>query len=144
MIALTDLFIYGAIALLLLFTFTWLIQLQTKNAAIVDTIWSASFPMLAIIYFIFVNGYMPRQLLILGAVCCWGFRLAFHLYQRTVGQPEDVRYTALRKEWGDKQNILMLRFYYFQAILALVLSLPFALIMVNPAEELNYFEIIGV
>ncbi len=137
------LFLIGGLALLVLFTLTWLLQLQTKNAAIVDTIWSASFPLLAIIYFILVNGYLPRQLLLLAVVGVWGIRLALHLYARTVGHPEDVRYTALRKEWGEKQNILMLRFYYFQTILALVLSLPFALIMVNTTPDLNYFEIAG-
>jgi steroid 5-alpha reductase family enzyme len=137
------LFLIGALALLILFTLTWLLQLQTKNAAIVDTIWSASFPMLAIIYFVLVNGYLPRQLLLVAAVCIWGFRLAGHLYARTMGSPEDARYTALRNEWGEKQNIIMLRFYYFQAFLALVLSLPFALILLNTTPALNYFEIIG-
>jgi steroid 5-alpha reductase family enzyme len=37
----------------------------------------------------------------------------------------------------------MLRFYYFQAIMALVLSLPFALIMVNTTSSLNFYEIAG-
>ena len=137
------LFLVGGVVLLLVFTVTWLIQLRTRNAAIVDTVWSASFPLLAMIYFVLVDGYAPRQMLVLVAVCIWGFRLAFHLYARTIGHPEDVRYTALRKEWGDRQNILMLRFYYFQAVLALLLSLPFALIMVNTTPALNYFEVIG-
>ena len=137
------LFLVGGVVLLLVFTVTWLIQLRTRNAAIVDTVWSASFPLLAMIYFVLVDGYAPRQLLVLVVVCIWGFRLASHLYARTIGHPEDVRYTALRKEWGDRQNILMLRFYYFQAVLALLLSLPFALIMVNTTPALNYFEVIG-
>lgn len=140
---LIPLFFVGGVGLLLVFTVTWLIQLRTGNAAIVDTVWSASFPLLAMIYFVLVNGYVPRQLLVVSVVCIWGFRLAFHLYARTIGHPEDVRYTALRKEWGDRQNILMLRFYYFQAALALVLSLPFALIMVNTTPVVNYFEVIG-
>ncbi len=137
------LFIVGSGVLLVLFTLTWIVQLRTKNAAIVDTVWSASFPLLAMIYFVLVNGYAPRQLLVLTLVTAWGFRLAGYLYIRTIGHPEDVRYATLRKEWGDKQNILMLRFYYFQAILALVLSLPFALIMVNTTASLNYFEMAG-
>ncbi len=141
--ALIPLFIAGALALLVLFTVTWLVQLRTKNAAIVDAIWSASFPMLAILYFVMVDGYQPRQLLLLGTVCFWGLRLAIHLFVRTAGHPEDVRYTALRKEWGEKQNILMLRFYYFQAILALVLSIPFALIAINTTPHLTTFEIGG-
>ncbi len=140
---LLPLFYVGGGVLLVLFTLTWLIQLRTKNAAIVDTVWSASFPILAMIYFVLVDGYAPRQLLVLIVVTVWGFRLAGYLYLRTIDHPEDVRYAALRKEWGEKQNILMLRFYYFQAILALILSLPFALIMVNTTPSLGYYEVAG-
>ena len=143
MTALIPLFIAGALALLVIFTVTWLVQLRTKNAAIVDAIWSASFPLLATLYFVMVDGYRPRQLLLLGTVCMWGLRLAIHLLIRTAGHPEDARYTALRKEWGEKQNILMLRFYYFQAILALVLSIPFALITINTTPHLTIVEIGG-
>ncbi|MBY0435750.1 MAG: DUF1295 domain-containing protein [Cyclobacteriaceae bacterium] len=137
------LFAVGAFALLILFTITWLVQLRTKNAAIVDTVWSASFPVLAMIYFILVKGYALRQLLVLTIVCVWGFRLAGYLYLRTIGQPEDARYTALRKQWGDHQNLLMLRFYYFQAFFALLLSLPFALVMINTTPALGRYEIGG-
>jgi steroid 5-alpha reductase family enzyme len=137
------LFLIGGLALVILFTLTWILQLQTKNAAIVDTVWSASFPLLALIYFTLLNGNIQRQLLLVAVVCIWGFRLAIHLYLRTAGRPEDARYAALRKEWGEKQNAIMLRFYYFQAFLALVLSLPFALILLNKASGLNYFEIAG-
>jgi len=138
-----SLFLVGGGIVLVLFTLVWVVQLSTKNAAIVDTIWSISFPILALTYFLMANEYQPRQFLIVGIVCFWGFRLAIHLYARTIGHPEDVRYTALRKEWGEKQNILMLRFFYFQAILALILSLPFALIMINKTRALSIFEIIG-
>lgn len=138
------LFLYGGLSLLIVFTITWVIQLRTRNAAIVDTVWSASFPLLAVIYFGLIDFGGARQLLVLGAVSIWGLRLAIHLYLRTIGHPEDVRYTALRKEWGDKQNILMLRFFYVQAILALLLSLPFALMMVNTTSEPGVFEIIGI
>ena len=137
------LFLYGGLSLLIVFTITWLIQLRTKNAAIVDTVWSASFPLLAVIYFGWVDFGGARQLLVLGTVSIWGLRLAIHLYLRTMGHPEDVRYTALRKEWGDKQNILMLRFFYVQAVLALLLSLPFALMMINTATEPGVFEVTG-
>ena len=140
---LIPLFVAGGISLFMVFTMTWLIQMRTKNAAIVDTIWSASLPLLAIIYFLMTDGNTLRQRLIVGMVCIWGFRLAGYLLSRTWGHPEDVRYAALRKAWGEKQNLLMLRFYYFQAILALVLSIPFALIMINPSPALHFLEVIG-
>ena len=137
------LFLAGLVLMVVLFTGTWLVQLRTKNAAIVDTIWSLSFPLLTILYCWVVEGYALRQWLLVVMVCAWGFRLGLYLLFRTLGHPEDVRYATLRKEWGEKQNLLMLRFYYFQGILALILTLPFALITVNPTPSLSYFEIAG-
>ena len=134
---------WGGLALFILFTLTWVIQLRTKNAAIVDTIWSLGFPLLAAVYFGLTDGYVYRKWLLLIMVVVWGFRLAGYLFFRTIGKPEDVRYTALRKEWGSNQNVLMLRFYYFQAIMALALSFPFALIMLNAKPELHFIEIAG-
>ncbi len=133
----------GGIALLIVFTITWLIQLETKNAAIVDSIWSASFPMLALIYFFLTDGFYKRNALILMMVFIWGIRLASYLFIRASSHPEDIRYTVLREQWGTRQNILMLRFFYFQGILALILSLPFALVMRNSSHELKIVEWIG-
>lgn len=133
----------GAVVLLVIFTITWLVQLKTRNAAIVDSVWSASFPVLAMLYSFLADGYSPRKIGITIMVLVWGLRLAVFLFSRTLGHPEDGRYTALRKKWGAKQNILMLRFFYFQAILVLVLSLPFALIMVNRTPALSNIEFIG-
>lgn len=134
----------GTAILLLVFTTTWLIQLRTKNAAIVDPIWSLSFPLLAFVYFGF-SGFTIPQVVLLVMVVIWGTRLGIHLMLRvTKEEHEDVRYAALRKEWGSKQHIYMLRFYYYQAILALVLSTPFALVMTAGHESLSVFEIVGV
>lgn len=133
----------GAVALSIIFTITWIIQLKTKNAAIVDSVWSASFCLLAVIYFFLTEGFYERKILILVMVLVWSMRLAIYLFIRTLGHSEDVRYTALREQWGTQQNILMLRFFYFQAILALILSLPFALVMINPSDEIKLIEWMG-
>ncbi len=134
---------YGLAILIVIFTITWLIQLRTRNAAIVDAVWSLSFPVLALVYFL-LSTQSPNKVLFLVMICVWGVRLGVHLLTRVLREEhEDVRYTALRKEWGDKQNILMLRFYYFQAVLAVVLSLPFALVMVQDARDISVLEFVG-
>jgi steroid 5-alpha reductase family enzyme len=133
----------GAAALFIIFTLTWIIQLKTKNAAIVDTVWSISFPLLALIYFLFGDGFFLREIIMLSMVMVWGLRLATYLFLRTMGHSEDIRYTVLREQWGSKQNILMLRFFYFQAILALALSLPFALVMINQSPTMHWIEWVG-
>jgi steroid 5-alpha reductase family enzyme len=141
---LLPLILIGGTVLLIVFTLAWLRQLRTGNAAIVEPVWSASFAVLAAIYFVLIDGYPPRQLLVLGVVCIWVVRLGSHLYHRTVGQPEDARYAALRKEWGNRQAALMLALYYFHAGLALILSIPFVLMMMNTTRSLNPYEIAGV
>jgi steroid 5-alpha reductase family enzyme len=130
-------------ALILVFTLVWVVQLRTRNAAIIDAIWSMSFPLMSMIYFVLIIGYTPRQLLVLGVVCLWGFRLGLYLLFRTLGHAEDVRYTALREEWGDQQNRRMLAFYYKQAVAAVILSVPFILIMINTTPEISVYEITG-
>jgi steroid 5-alpha reductase family enzyme len=140
---LLNLFFEGLVTTIVIFTLTWLIQLKTKNAAIVDSVWAATFPLLTLLYFMTTDGCLPRKIMITVMVLAWGLRLATYLFIRTIGQPEDVRYTALRKEWGEKQNILMLRFYYFQALLALALTFPFALIMLNTNKSLSALEWTG-
>lgn len=139
-----SMFVTGAIALWLMFTVTWLVQLKTKNAAIVDAVWSASFPLLAAIYFILAEGFLLRKVLILAMAVAWGVRLASYLFFRAINHPEDVRYTALREQWGASQNLLMLRFFYLQALLSLGLSLPFALAMHNPSSTIGLIEWAGV
>lgn len=136
---------WGVALLLLVFTATWAIQLRTKNAGIVDPIWSLSFPLLAVLYLILAPEVVLRGYVMVAMVAIWGGRLGIHLLTRVLHEDhEDVRYAALRKEWGAKQNWLMLRFYYFQAILAVVLSLPFALTIINPQEGLNGFELVAI
>lgn len=141
---LVSLFVIGAGLLLVIFTGAWFLQLRTGNAAIVDAVWSGSFPLLAMLYFVLVDGYSPRQLLILFMVVLWGVRLALYLLGRTAGQPEDARYTALRHTWGGKHQIMMLRFFYIQAALALLLSLPFALINLNTDPSIKIIEWAGL
>jgi steroid 5-alpha reductase family enzyme len=133
----------GAAILFVVFTATWLVQLKTKNGGIVDPIWSLSFPLLAIVYF-FLSDRSQSKIIFLAMVIMWGMRLGIHLLTRVLHEDhEDVRYAALRKEWGGKQNLLMLRFYYFQAILALVLSIPFVLVMKSDLQ-IGLFEITGL
>jgi steroid 5-alpha reductase family enzyme len=134
----------GAGILFIVFTTVWLVQLRTKNAAIVDPVWSLSFPLLAIVYFCF-SQFTISQAVFLGMVIVWGLRLGIHLLVRVLKEEhEDVRYAALRREWGSRQNVFMLRFYYYQAILALILSIPFALVMTAGHEGFSVFEIGGV
>jgi steroid 5-alpha reductase family enzyme len=138
-----QLILSGGILLILVFVITWLYQLKTNNAGIVDTVWAVSFPFLTFIYFFLTAPHRPRHVLILILVFLWGFRLAIYLFLRTMGRPEDVRYAALRRKWGKSQNKLMLRFFMVQAMLAIFLSFPLAMIMLNPNPDISWVEYAG-
>jgi steroid 5-alpha reductase family enzyme len=136
--------VWGTVTVIMIFTIAWLIQLQTKNGAVADVVWAITSPLLTFVYFLIADNHSIRHTVILLLTTLWGLRLGAYLLLRSVGKPEDARYTALRKEWGSKQNLFMLRFYYFQAIAALVLSLPFAILIADPKAEIGFFEIAGI
>jgi len=75
----------------------------------------------------------------------WGFRLALHLLRtRVIGQPEEGRYVELRRKWRTRLGWKFLAFFEFQALLCLVLSVPFWLAAGNSNEPLRWVEIAGL
>lgn len=137
------LFLTGFLILFSIMSIIWLVQLKTKNAGMVDVAWAFSFPVLAILYNLCAEGYELRKNLISVLVIIWGARLGIYLFLRNYKGPEDSRYAQLRKEWGEKANMKMFLFFQFQAILAVLLSLPFLLIMLNPNPAISALEITG-
>jgi steroid 5-alpha reductase family enzyme len=106
----------------------WLVQLRTRNAGIVDVGWAGVTGGLAVLYAGLGDGTPERRWLcaLLGAA--WGGRLAWHLLRdRVLGHPEEGRYVTLRRNWSPHADRAFLVFFQAQALIAVVLSLPFAL-----------------
>lgn len=103
-------------------TVAWLLQLRTRNAGVVDSIWAWTLALLAVMYA--VLGTAPESARLLLAVMggLWGLRLGWYLWRRNFGQPEDWRYAQFRKKWGAKANFNMFWFFQFQNIFTLLLS----------------------
>jgi len=142
-LALKLLFIAGAAMMVLMFVL-WLIHLKTNNAAVVDFGWALGLAQFAVIYAALGNGYLPRRILIGAIAGIWGLRLATHLlFDRVIGQPEEGRYQQLRKEWGGNIKLKFLFFFEFQALLDVLLSLPFLLVCLNPQPRLSWLEYAG-
>jgi steroid 5-alpha reductase family enzyme len=131
--------IVGGMMLLLL-----IIHLIIRNAAIVDVGWAAGLAVLVIFYAIAAPGYGPRKWAIASMAGFWGLRLAVYLlFARVIGQIEEGRYLQLRKEWRTYLPLRFLFFFEFQALLDVVLSLPFLLACVNVNAPLSAIEKIG-
>jgi steroid 5-alpha reductase family enzyme len=129
----------GALMLLL-----WVIHLPLRNAAIVDVGWAGGLALLAAIYAAAGDGYPPRAWWMASLAALWGLRLALHLlFARVIGQPEEGRYAELRRRWGGNLPLKFLAFFEFQALLCVVLSVPFLLAAVDPAPGFSVFEYAG-
>jgi steroid 5-alpha reductase family enzyme len=122
----------------------WLVHLLIRNAAIVDVGWATALATLAIFYAVEGPGYSARKWTIAAMAGFWGLRLAVYLFfSRVVGKPEEGRYIQLRKEWKTHLPLRFLFFFEFQALLTVLLSLPFLLACLNPAAPLGTVEKIG-
>lgn len=142
---LTDtLFLAGQAALLVtaLMAVLWGIHLAIRNAAIVDFGWALGLVLIAVLYGVQGSGYAPRKWLITGMAGLWGLRLAFYLLRdRVIGHPEEGRYQQLRRDWKTNLPLKFFLFFQFQALLCVVLSLPFLLSAMNWQPSLSPFEL---
>lgn len=124
----------GLAIVALVLTLVWAIQLKTRNAGMVDPVWSWSLGFLAVWYAIFGSAPVETRIAlgVLGGL--WGFRLGTHLYIRNAGKPEDARYAKFRAEWGAKANFNMFWFFQFQAVIAWLLSVGFLTVAYRPGN----------
>jgi steroid 5-alpha reductase family enzyme len=122
----------------------WVIHLLLRNAAVVDVGWAAGLGLLAGYYAYAGPGYPARKYAIAAMAGAWSLRLAgYLLFARVLGHPEEGRYVQLRQEWKTNLPLRFLLFFEFQALLDLVLSLPFLLACLDTRAALGPFEKIG-
>ena len=134
----------GAAIVLGMMFVLWLIHLLIHNAAIVDVGWAAGLGILGLFYAVVGPGYAARKWAMASMAGFWGLRLAAHLlFTRVIGQPEEGRYVQLRKEWKTNLPLRFLFFFEFQALLDVVLSLPFLLACLNTRAPLGVLEKLG-
>lgn len=114
-------------ALLGLAVLGWGVATIRRNVGLVDIVWSLFFLLVAGWHFAGLESPTSRAVLALVLALVWGLRLAAYLAARNWNAPEDHRYVAIRarNEPGFVFKSLYLVFG-FQALLALLLSLPLA------------------
>jgi steroid 5-alpha reductase family enzyme len=133
-----SIFVFGLMAIL------WMIALRIKKASIVDPAWAASIAFLALFYTTFSMGGGVRFFLAATMGVLWGMRLCFFiLFYRVLFKEEDGRYKELLSQWGDNKNIKLFKFYMLQALVAVLFSVPYLIISLNPARQINGLELFG-
>lgn len=133
----------GFAAVSLLMFALWIRQRKTNNAGIVDVGWAFSIAVLGVSYAIFSDGFAPRRALAAAMAALWGFRLAWHIHERSKGKPEDGRYQQLRRDWSPNVPSRMFLFFQLQAVVAVLFSIPFLFATANATPHLHSLEIIG-
>jgi steroid 5-alpha reductase family enzyme len=122
----------------------WAIHLLIRNATIADAGWAAGLAALGIFYALAGPGYSARKWAMASMVGFWGLRLAVYLlFSRVLGKSEEGRYLQLRKEWKTHLPLRFLFFFEFQALLDVVLSLPFLIACLNTRAPLSGVEKLG-
>ena len=129
-------------AAILMFVF-WIIQVFTRNAGIVDLGWALGLMIHAGAYAFLAEGNPSRKMVLFGLVAIWAMRMAYLLIPRLLKGKEDRRYALLRKEWGPNINFKFFLLFEFEALLNVVLSIPFLIICLNPATNFHVLEILG-
>lgn len=131
----------GAASVAVLMLLLWLIHLRTGNAAIVDAGWAGGLALLGAVYAVLGGGYWLRAAMIGTMSAVWGLRLAIYLLKtRIIGHPEEGRYQALRRQWKTNIPFKFLLFFQFQALLCVVLAVPFLMASRNPDPSVSLLE----
>lgn len=134
----------ASILAFLIFSLLWMVQRKTGNAGIVDVGWSATIPLLVMLYFILVADWSnARAIIALLMAAIWGGRLAWHIHRRAHGKPEDARYTELRRKWAPRFELKIFIFFQFQAAAAVLFSLPFLIAILNKSASPSITEWLG-
>ncbi|HZP65870.1 MAG TPA: DUF1295 domain-containing protein [Rudaea sp.] len=121
----------------------WLVQLRTRNAGIVDAIWSFGMGASALFYALVSDGGFVSRLAVAMLGGIWGFRLCLHILARVLSEPEDGRYRYLREYWHDDQR-KFLGFFLAQGLLTALFSLPFYAVAENPRDAPSLWCAIGL
>ncbi|NYF78611.1 DUF1295 domain-containing protein [Granulicella arctica] len=109
----------------------FVVQQRTENAGYVDVGWSYNLGLLGLLYAgLGSSSALPRWTLAAMAML-WSLRLGTHILRRVHGHAEEGRYAALRQHWGQHTGLKFFFFFQAQAILDVLLSLPFLLVAID-------------
>jgi steroid 5-alpha reductase family enzyme len=145
MFPLYDIVLICLAACCVVMVFVWLWAKAVRNAGVVDIFWAANFVVIAVLLFAFAPGLLVRRVLVCVMLLLAAGRLSLHLGIRVIGhlKEEEGRYKQLRQEWAPNADGKFFWFFQAQALSNILLSVPFFIITINPAEALGAWEYVG-
>ena len=135
----------AAIAIAALMLVTWLVSLAVRNASIVDIVWGLGFVIVAWTVRVVADGNDTRQWVLVGMATVWGLRLAGYLFVRNHGKPEDFRYQAMRRKYGERFGLISLvTVFALQGVIMWIVSLPLQVGQLREDPGVGVLAILGI
>ena len=117
-------FVISALVLSLMMLSAWLLAQRTGSGSWADVFWSYGTGLAGVFLALAPFGpFTERQWLVAAIAALWSVRLGTHILRRTIGSPEDPRYAALRRQWGDRHSVELFKFLQYQALASIPLVL---------------------
>lgn len=140
---LTTILLRAATAIAVLMVLMWLESIRRRDVSIIDAIWGTGFVVVAWTSFASLAA-SNRSLILPIAVTVWGVRLSGYLAWRNHGKPEDYRYAAMRKKWGDSFPLISLfTVFALQGLVMWVVSLPLQVGIGTPDRDITWLLVAG-
>ncbi len=115
------------VAVVILSVVWYVISIIRARNDVADIGWSTYFIAIAVATFMMHWPRVDLRVVPIVLVLIWGFRLSSHIAARHATRGEDPRYLAWRTAWGAGWYFRVrsyLQVFLFQAVLALIISLP--------------------
>ncbi len=122
------------------------IEIWRKDATHVDVGWAALLGILGVSFAYFGEGDVIRRILLALCVGLWSLRLTLYLFINRVlhEKEEDGRYQRMRRYWGKSAHLHFLWFFQAQAVVDVLLSIPFLVAAYNTLTAPTVWDIIGL
>ena len=135
----------GALIMVALMALLWVLHFPLRNASIVDVGWALGLPLLAVTYAAWGPGDAMRSWTMAAMVILWGGRLGGHLALRIFREGrEEGRYRRLRAQWKTHVGAKFLAFFQAQALLDVLLAVPFLLVCLDPRPGWSTWHGLGL
>ncbi len=135
----------ASVAMIVFMAALWALQVRLRNASIADVGWCVGLIATVLWYVAQATGDRDRKLAIALMASVYAGRLGFYiLTDRVIGKREDARYRRLREDWGSERRWRWFGYFQLQALAVSAFSLPFLVVIQNPAPPFGLMELVGL
>ena len=132
----------SALALFIFMHIAFLVGTALKNNGVIDSFYGLGYVVVVWTSLILMGAFELRHIITTILVSIWGLRLFLYVTVRNWGEPEDYRYQAIRKSYGDKVILKSYwKIYLFQGMIIFLVAFP--ALFINSSETPPILNIMG-